>query len=242
MAKKKKSAKESKQPDTLQPSWAVHELCALALTLVLALWVVVKYGKQTQPPALNSARAKERTDKLVELRAADEKELKSFGILDSDNKIYRLPIRNAMTSLVGIYQGESNFTNAVADRLLTPEQLQIKEGKTLFLTKVCFSCHQVDPAVPSPAGALLKAPVFIGDFWGKEREVQLDANPETVGFEPGEFIKVVMDEAYFLESVEKPMLKVVKGAIPGMAPLPTTPEERKALMSYVRSLSKKEEK
>ncbi len=60
MAKKKKSAKKSDQADTLQPSWAAHELCALALTLVLALWVVVKYGKQTQPPPLNSTRAKER--------------------------------------------------------------------------------------------------------------------------------------------------------------------------------------
>ena len=47
MAKKKKSAKKS---DTLRPSWATHELCALALTLILALWVVVKYAKKTQPP------------------------------------------------------------------------------------------------------------------------------------------------------------------------------------------------
>ena len=47
-----------------------------------------------------------------------------------------------------------------------------------------------------------------------------------------------MDEAYFMESVEKPNAKVVKGAIAGMAPLPTTLEERKALAAYVKSLSK----
>jgi hypothetical protein len=47
-----------------------------------------------------------------------------------------------------------------------------------------------------------------------------------------------LDEAYFLESVEKPMDKIVKGSIPGMAPLPTTLKERKALMAYVKSLSK----
>ena len=34
------------------------------------------------------------------------------------------------------------------------------------------------------------------------------------------------------------MAKILKGAIPGMAPLPTTEEERKALAAYVKSLSK----
>ena len=33
------------------------------------------------------------------------------------------------------------------------------------------SLVQVDPAVPAPAGMALKAPTFLGDFWGKEREV-----------------------------------------------------------------------
>jgi hypothetical protein len=78
---------------------------------------------------------------------------------------------------------------------------------------------------------VLKATKFIGDFWGKEREVH-DGGPT------GSIIKVKLDEAYFFESVEKPMAKILKGAIPGMAPLPTTPEERKALLAYVKSLSK----
>jgi hypothetical protein len=34
------------------------------------------------------------------------------------------------------------------------------------------------------------------------------------------------------------MAKIVKGAIPGMTALPTTLEERKMLMEYVKSLSK----
>ena len=52
-------------------------------------------------------------------------------------------------------------------------------------------------------------------------------------------MKVKLDEAYFMESVEKPFAKIVKGAIPGMAPLPTTLKERQALLAYVQSLSKK---
>ena len=115
----------------------------------------------------------------------------------------------------------------------------IAQGKVLFQTKICFTCHQNDPAVPAPVGLALKATRFIGDFWGKEREVELDADPKTLPFEPsGKFAKVKLDEGYFLESVEKPFAKIVKGAIPGMAPLPTTPEERKALAAYVKSLSK----
>ena len=116
----------------------------------------------------------------------------------------------------------------------------IAQGKVLFQTKICFTCHQTDPAVPAPVGLALKATRFIGDFWGKEREVELDADPKTLPFEPsGKFAKVKLDEGYFLESVEKPFAKIVKGAIPGMAPLPTTPEERQALLAYVQSLSKK---
>lgn len=117
----------------------------------------------------------------------------------------------------------------------------IAKGKILFQTKICFTCHQADPAVPSPVGLALKAPKFIGDFWGKEREVQLDADPKTpLVFDPGgKTVKIKLNDAYFLESIEKPFAKVLKGSIPGMAPLPTTPEERKALLAYVKSLSKK---
>ena len=52
--------------------------------------------------------------------------------------------------------------------------------------------------------------------------------------------EIVLDEEYFLESIEKPFAKIVKGSIPGMAPLPTTEEERKAIMAYVKSLDKDE--
>jgi len=107
---------------------------------------------------------------------------------------------------------------------------EIAKGKTLFQTKICFTCHQTDPKVPSPAGAAMKAPAFMGAFWGQEREVHVGIG--------GPLKKVKMDEEYFIESVEKPFDKILKGALPGMAPLPTTPEERQALMEYVKSLSK----
>ena len=111
------------------------------------------------------------------------------------------------------------------------EKELIAKGKTLFLTKICFTCHQTDPAVPAPAGVVLKAPTFIGEFWGKERAVAL-------GF-GGKVVKVKMDEKYFIESVKMPMAKVVKGALVPMPPPPPpiTDEDIAALMAYVKSLS-----
>ena len=119
-------------------------------------------------------------------------------------------------------------------RLQADEKL-IAQGKTLFQTKICFTCHQVDPAVPAPAGLALKAPMFLGDFWGKEREVHK-------GF-GGPIIKVKLDDAYFIESLKKPLDKVVKGALAPMPPPPpVTDDEIKALLAYVKSLSKAEKK
>ncbi len=108
----------------------------------------------------------------------------------------------------------------------------IAKGKTLFLTKICFTCHQTDPAVPAIAGQVLGAPKFIGEFWGKEREVAL-------GF-GGKIVKVKLDDKYFVESVKKPLDKVVKGALAPMPPPPPpiTDDDIKALMAYVKSLSK----
>ena len=111
----------------------------------------------------------------------------------------------------------------------------ITQGKTLFQTKICFTCHQVDPAVPAPAGMALKAPTFLGDFWGKEREVHKGLG--------GPIIKVKLDDEYFIESLKKPLDKVVKGALAPMPPPPpVTDDELKALLAYVKSLSKAEKK
>ena len=91
---------------------------------------------------------------------------------------------------------------------LQADENLITQGKTLFQTKICFTCHQVDPAVPAPAGMALKAPTFLGDFWGKEREVHKGLG--------GPIIKVKLDDEYFIESLKKPLDKVVKGALAPM--------------------------
>ena len=108
----------------------------------------------------------------------------------------------------------------------------IAKGKVLFMTKTCFTCHSVDPAIPAPAGMALKAPQFIGEFWGKEREVH-------IGY-LGPIQKVVINVEYFIESVTNPLAKVLKGALAPMvlAPGLVSDEETMALMAYVKSVSK----
>ena len=106
----------------------------------------------------------------------------------------------------------------------------IAQGKALFQAKICFTCHQVDENVPAPAGIAMKAPKFMGGFWGKKRTVTLGyGGPEAT---------VTFDEAYFAESILKPMDKVSKEAAAPMPPPPAVnDEEMKALIAYVRSLS-----
>ena len=156
--------------DAVRPSWAAHELAALALTVVLAVWVVAQWGAAVQPQR-NSERDEKRAATLAELRAADEEALNSFGVVDEPLKRYRIPIQNAMTLVAEL--GAKKIASEVAERTAPPADLKLVEfpdpdfladeselddpaliaqGKTLFLIKICFTCHQTDPAVPAPAG------------------------------------------------------------------------------------------
>jgi len=106
----------------------------------------------------------------------------------------------------------------------------VAKGKELFQTKICFTCHEVSGGPPALAGVAMKAPKFEGNFWGKERTV-------TLGF-GGKDAKVKFDEAYFIESIRKPIDKVVKSATAPMPPPPAVnDEEMEALIAYVKSLS-----
>jgi len=220
---------ETSQTDTARPSWAAHEMVALILTVVLAVWVVAQWGAAVQP-AIDLKVNEDRIKTLTDLQKEDADALNSFGVLDEENGVYRIPVSHAMEEVSAIYQSGSSFTNTVSDRMLTPLQL----GKELFQTKVCFTCHQTDPAIPAPAGPPLGAPNFMGDFWGKEREVS-----STVG---GPTTTVIFNEAYVRDSIKNPGGKIVKGAVSPMPPLasPVTDSQVEALIIYIKSLSKKE--
>ena len=131
---------------------------------------------------------------------------------------------------------EASSINDPSKDLVVNEKINtelIAKGKLLFQNKTCFTCHQVDPSIPAPAGMAIKAPPFVGDFWGKDRSVH-------IGYQ-GPLQSVNFDEDYFVESVLKPMAKVAEGALAPMvlAPGLVNKEEVNALMAYVKSLSKK---
>lgn len=93
-----------------------------------------------------------------------------------------------------------------------------ENGKMLYNAKGCFACHSdANPAQMQPC------PSFKG-LWGKEEEL-VDGS------------RIVVDEAYFIESVLKPLEKTVKGYARGqMPPQAITEDEAKLIMEYVKTL------
>ncbi|MBT5620455.1 MAG: cytochrome c [Verrucomicrobia bacterium] len=204
----------------------------LLAVFLLGGFVVARVYEPGQ--AIGEDAAKARLAKREKIEAASASKL--AGIEEAITEIAGLSKDESSEKLIersiakdGKYEAPKTVDFSGVD--LTDPAL-IAKGKVLFMTKTCFTCHSVDPAMPAPAGMALKAPQFIGDFWGKEREVH-------IGYQ-GPIKKVLMNEEYFIESVINPMAKVVKGALAPMvlAPGLVNNEEVLALMAYVKSHSK----
>ena len=204
----------------------------LLAVFLLGGFVVARVYEPGQ--AIGADAAKARLAKREKIEAASASKL--AGIEEAITEIAGLSKDESSEKLIersiakdGKYEAPKTVDFSGVD--LTDPAL-IAKGKVLFMTKTCFTCHSVDPAIPAPAGIVIKAPQFIGKFWGEEREVH-------IGFQ-GPIKKVVMNEEYFAESVTNPMAKVLKGALTPMvlAPGLVNNEEVLALMAYVKSLSK----
>jgi len=204
----------------------------LLAVFLLGGFVVARVYEPGQ--AIGADAAKARLAKREKIEAASASKL--AGIEEAITEIAGLSKDESSEKLIersiakdGKYEAPKTVDFSGVD--LTDPAL-IAKGKVLFMTKTCFTCHSVDPAIPAPAGIVIKAPQFIGKFWGEEREVH-------IGFQ-GPIKKVVMNEEYFAESVTNPMAKVLKGALTPMvlAPGLVNNEEVLALMAYVKSHSK----
>ena len=216
----------------------------LLIVFMFGCFVVVRVHEPSQ--VVGADNAKDRLAKKEKINNASVSKLAGNAVVNKEKKIVSLPISTALSKVatlgkiearkelikrsiekVGKYEPPKDVSKVdLSDPAL------IARGKVLFQSKTCFTCHQVDPAVPAPAGMAIKAPVFVGDFWGKEREVH-------IGYQ-GPIQKVIRNEEYFIESVMQPMAKVAKGALAPMviAPGLVNNEEVIALMAYVKSLSK----
>ena len=216
----------------------------LLIVFMFGCFVVVRVHEPSQ--VVGADNAKDRLSKKEKINNASVSKLAGNAVVNKEKKIVSLPISTALSKVATL--GKIEARKELIKRSIEkdgkyepPKDVSkvdlsdpalIARGKVLFQSKTCFTCHQVDPAVPAPAGMAIKAPVFVGDFWGKEREVH-------IGYQ-GPIQKVIRNEEYFIESVMQPMAKVAKGALAPMviAPGLVNNEEVIALMAYVKSLSK----
>lgn len=216
----------------------------LLIVFMFGCFVVVRVHEPSQ--VVGADNAKDRLAKKEKINNASVSKLAGNAVVNKEKKIVSLPISTALSKVATL--GKIDARKELIKRSIEkdgkyepPKDVSkvdlsdpalIAQGKVLFQSKTCFTCHQVDPAVPAPAGMAIKAPVFVGDFWGKEREVH-------IGYQ-GPIQKVIRNEEYFIESVMQPMAKVAKGALAPMviAPGLVNNEEVIALMAYVKSLSK----
>lgn len=218
----------------------------LLAVFLLGGFVVARVYEPGQ--AIGADAAKARLAKLEKIETAASDKLASYAVVSKEKEFVSLPIGTAVTKVAEL--GSEGTRAALVERSIekdgkyeAPKPVDVSgvdladpaliaKGKVLFMTKTCFLCHQTDPAIPAPAGLAVKSPQFIGDFWGKEREVH-------IGY-LGPIQKVVLNEEYFIESVSQPLAKIAKGALVPMTfdPSLVNDEEILALMAYVKSLSK----
>ncbi len=218
----------------------------LLAVFLLGGFVVARVYEPGQAIGADAATARLAKREKIETAASDR--LAGHAVVSKEKNFVSLPIGTAVTKVAEL--GSEGTRAALVERSIekdgkyeAPKPVDVSgvnladsaliaKGKVLFMTKTCFLCHQTDPAIPAPAGLAVKSPQFIGDFWGKEREVH-------IGY-LGPIQKVVLNEEYFIESVSQPLAKVAKGALVPMTfdPNLVNDEEILALMAYVKSLSK----
>ena len=217
----------------------------LLLVFLLGGFVVARVHEPGQD--IGAAAAKARLAKREKIEAGASAKLAGYSLVSKEKGVVSLPIDTALAKVAKLGKGTRaalvERSIAKDGKYVAPKPVDVSgvdladpaliaKGKILFMTKTCFTCHQTDPAIPAPAGLALKAPQFVGDFWGKEREVH-------IGY-LGPIQKVILNEEYFIESVTQPLAKVLKGALAPMvlAPGLVSNEEILALMAYVKSVSK----
>ena len=217
----------------------------LLLVFLLGGFVVARVHEPGQD--IGAAAAKARLAKREKIEAGASAKLAGYSLVSKEKGVVSLPIDTALAKVAKLGKGTRaalvERSIAKDGKYVAPKPVDVSgvdladpaliaKGRILFMTKTCFTCHQTDPAIPAPAGLAVKSPQFIGDFWGKEREVH-------IGY-LGPIQKVVLNEEYFIESVSQPLAKVAKGALVPMTfdPNLVNDEEILALMAYVKSLSK----
>ena len=148
----------------------------LLIVFMFGCFVVVRVHEPSQ--VVGADNAKERLAKKEKINNSSVSKLAGNAVVNKEKKIVSLPISTALSKVATL--GKIDARKELIKRSIEkdgkyepPKDVSkvdlsdpalIAQGKILFQSKTCFTCHQVNPAVPAPAGMAIKAPVFIGDF------------------------------------------------------------------------------
>ena len=89
---------------------AVALFCAMAALLRLT-W------ESTRPPSIGAERAKLRKANLAELRSAEEEMLMSYGVVNAEKGIYRMPIDQAVQMMIQEWKQPEKGRQRMAERV-----------------------------------------------------------------------------------------------------------------------------
>jgi len=103
----------------------------------------------------------------------------------------------------------------VAPAILPAAAAAQSSGSDLVAKYACTACHSLD-------GSPMTGPTFKG-LYGSKRIL-------------ADGMSVTADEAYLIESIDKPVAKVVKGFDPVMPPMPIPPNEVRQIVEYLETL------
>ncbi len=165
---------------------------------------------------------------LKALRAQEEQILTSYGWVDKEAGIVRIPIDKAMDLALeqaDYYKqwaveesaatgGTGGDTQPAGDAAPAPSAA---EGEQVFYSAGCVACHAVDTVLVGPA---------LCNLYGEETTL-----------DNGEKVKV--DEAYLRESILNPNAKIVEGFVGAMPPFEgmLSDAQVSSLIEYIKSLS-----
>lgn len=108
-------SRSSNEPRT---SWSGVWNIVVALAALLIVGVLVWAMKHyTTPPALTAARAAERVKNLADLRAQEREAMETYGWINLENGIVRLPLDRAVELTAAAWQNPAQARADLIDRV-----------------------------------------------------------------------------------------------------------------------------
>ena len=212
-------SKEKIDPSTLEKPTVFERIGKAAVAIGFVVLCILGYNTMTATTTKPSDDALA----LAERTKNEQEALNSYGTVDANKGHYKVPIDRAMEMMV---QKPGALEPAVVIKADLDEMSPMERGEYLFHKSVhaCGACHSVD-------GSKKQAPTMLGRF-GQPAELS-------------DGTSVPFDDAYLVESINNPKVKLAKGYDPakdaGAVEMPSfdgklSSQEMSDLTAYLKSL------